>query len=112
MAGRRAHVIHCPWRRGPGSVRLEYALELPDEKPIVLTFGIAMRPDVVGKSDGVTFIADLCEDVLCRRLMAEHYTKGEWKDFRFDLSEYAGRRIHLGFQVEPGPGHGGSSSHG
>ena len=103
VAGRRAHVLHCPWRRGPGSVRLEYALDLPDEKPIALTFGIAMRPDVVEKSDGVTFIADLCEDVLCRRLMSEHYTKGEWKDFRFDLSEYAGRRIHLGFQVEPGP---------
>ena len=103
VAGRRAYVLHCPWKRGPGWMRLEYALELPKQTPILLTFGIAMRPDVAKKSDGVTFTADICQEDQCRRLMNEHYTKGEWKDHFFDLSDYAGKRVHLGFEADPGP---------
>ncbi|MFW6164279.1 MAG: hypothetical protein ACODAJ_16035, partial [Planctomycetota bacterium] len=102
-AGRRAYILHCPWRRGPGWVRLGYPLELPRQQPIVLTFGIAMRPDVVGKSDGVTFSAFLIAGGRRKELMREHYAKAAWKDFRFDLSAYAGQRVLLALQAEPGP---------
>ncbi|MFP4056916.1 MAG: DUF5696 domain-containing protein [Candidatus Brocadiia bacterium] len=101
--GRSARVLHCPWRRGPGRVSLEYFLELPERRPVVLRFGIAMRPDVTEKSDGATFTAYVVAGGERRELMREHYAKGEWKDFRFDLSAHAGARIVLGFQTEPGP---------
>ena len=97
-AGRRASILHCPWRRGPGWVRLEYPLELPRQTPITLAFGIAMRPDVTTKSDGVTFGAFVVADGETDELLREHYTSARWKDYRFDLSEYAGRR-ELGARI-------------
>ena len=106
--GRRAYVLHCPWKHGTGPVRLEYSLIVPKMTPVVLSFGIAMRPDITEQSDGVTFSAFLAADGKSRQLMHEHYTKGEWKDFRFDLSEHAGRRIVVAFQTEPGPEHSAS----
>ena len=101
--GRRAHVLHCPWRRGPGLVRLDYFLALPNRTPITLRFAIAMRPDITDKSDGVTYTATLTADGKPARLMHEHYTRADWKDFSFDLSPHAGKRVVLAFQAEPGP---------
>jgi len=101
--GRRAFVLHCPWKNDTGSVCLEYSLALPKEPPLALSFSIAMRADITTKSDGVTFSAFVLSDGQRAELMREHYTKAEWKDFRFDLSRYAGQRIILGFQTEPGP---------
>ncbi|HUT34526.1 MAG TPA: DUF5696 domain-containing protein [Planctomycetota bacterium] len=101
--GRRAFVLHCPWKAGQGLVRLEYLLNLPKRPPITLRFGIAMRADITDKSDGVTFSAAIVADGKQTELMREHYTKAEWKDCAFDLSSYAGRSIRLTFQTEPGP---------
>ena len=101
--GRRAHVLHCPWKAGTGLVSLEYFLKLPSRKPITLTLGIAMRADITAKSDGVTFSASVVADGARTELFREHYTKAAWKDISFDLSAYAGRRIVLAFQAEPGP---------
>jgi len=101
--GRRAYVLHCPWRAGTGSVSLEYYLILPRRTPITLRFGIAMRADITEKSDGVTFSASVVAEGKSTALMREHYTKAEWKDFRFDLSPFAGRRIRLIFYTEAGP---------
>jgi len=101
--GRRAWVLHCPWRVGPGLVRLEYSVRLPDDAPITLRFGIAMRADIVGKSDGVTFSAFVVHDGKQTELMSEHYAKAEWKNFAFDLSPYAGKSVRIVFQTEPGP---------
>jgi hypothetical protein len=103
VAGRRAHVLHCPWRAGTGSVALHYFLKLPNQKPITLRFAIAMRADAVGKSDGVTFSAFVHEGGKPTELMREHYAKAEWKEFRFDLSHFAGAAIAIGFRTEPGP---------
>jgi len=106
--GRRARVLHCPWRAGTGSVTLTYMLGLPNEKPVTLRFAIAMRADVVGQSDGVTFSAFVSDGQKQTELMREHYAKADWKEFRFDLSPFAGKKIAIGFQTEPGPEHDAS----
>ncbi|MBM3476822.1 MAG: hypothetical protein FJX75_26415 [Armatimonadetes bacterium] len=105
VLGRSAILLHSPWRVPPGKVWVDYPLRLPDVKPIRLSFGIAMRPDVAtpDKSDGVTFSAHLIADGQGIELIREHWAKAEWKDFRFDLSECAGRELTLRLQTEPGP---------
>ncbi|NQT52574.1 hypothetical protein HQ576_11010, partial [bacterium] len=106
--GRKAHVLHCPWKQGTGRVSLEYPLVLPRKQPLVLRFGYAMRPDIAAKSDGVTFSAYLLYDDQRHELLREHYTGAAWKDAAFDLTAFGGRRVVVGFQAEPGPANNGS----
>ena len=107
--GRPAVLLHCPWKRGSGPAFVDFPLELPQTAPITLSFAIAMRHDVatvdgeVVKSDGVTFSAALTCDGKTRELMREHYTVAAAKPFEFDLSLYAGKRVVLRIQTEPGP---------
>jgi Family of unknown function (DUF5696) len=105
VVGRSAILLHSPWRVPPGKVWVDYRLLLPKVTPIEFTFGFAMAPDVAvpGKSDGVTFSAYLLDGGKEQELMREFWTKGEWKDYRFDLSPYAGKVITLRIQTEPGP---------
>ena len=35
--------------------------------------------------------------------MRQHYDRGRWLDFDFDLSPYAGKTVVVRLQVEPGP---------
>jgi hypothetical protein len=102
---RNALLLHSPWRAPAGAARVDYRLEFPDLKPISLSFGIAMRPDMIGpgKSDGVTFSAYLVDGGERKELMRQHWDKGEWQDFHFDLSAYAGKEATLRLQTEPGP---------
>jgi len=101
ILGRPALLIHSPWHIPPGRAFVEYRLQLPKISPIFLRFGIAMRPDVAvpDKSDGVTFSVYLDD----KELMRQHYAKGEWQDYEFNLSPFAGKIITLRLQVEPGP---------
>jgi len=64
-----------------------------------------MRPDIAvpGKSNGVTFSCCLLDGQKEQELMRKHYDKGEWLDYRFDLSAHARKEIILRLQVEPGP---------
>ncbi|MEW6360060.1 MAG: DUF5696 domain-containing protein [Planctomycetota bacterium] len=101
--GRPGLLLHCPWRGGTGAAFVEYRLVMPQVTPIALDFAIAMRPDVVEKSDGVTFSAGVASDGATKELMREHCTSGQPKEFHFDLSAYAGKRIVLRIQTEPGP---------
>jgi len=101
--GKRTMLLHCPWRRGTGAAFVEYFLHLPDIKPVTLVFSITMRPDITDKSDGVTFTVSIESDGEARRLVHEHYAGGKWKDFEFDLSRFAGKKIILKLQTEPGP---------
>jgi len=105
VLGRSAILLHSPWRVPPGKAWVDYAVRLPDTKPIALAFAIAMRPDVMepGKSDGVTFSAYVVDGGRERELLREHCAKAEWTDYRFDLSEYAGKTVTLRLQTEPGP---------
>lgn len=105
VLGRDAILLHSPWRVSPGKVWVDYPLRFPETRPIKLSFGIAMRPDVTtpDKSDGVTFSAYLTVNGRERELMREHYAKGEWKEYEFDLSDLAGKDATLRLQTEPGP---------
>lgn len=105
VLGREALLIHSPWRVPMGRTWVTYHLALPEARPIRLRFGIAMAPDAVlpGKSDGATFSCQVISEGKAARLLGEHYAKGEWKDVELDLSAYAGKRIGLELQVEPGP---------
>ena len=72
VLGRRAILLHSPWRVPPGKVQVDYRLRLPAVTPIRLAFGIAMSPDVAGKSDGVTFSCLLVGAGRDEQLMREH----------------------------------------
>lgn len=105
VLGTSAILLHSPWRVPPGKAWVDYRLRFPETTPIRLSFGIAMRPDmaVPGKSDGVTFGCTLLAGGKEEALLHEHYDKGEWKPFAFDLARYAGQEVVLRLQVEPGP---------
>ena len=105
ILGRSAILLHSPWRVPPGKVWVDYLVRLPEVTPIVLSFGIAMAPDVAvpGRSDGVTFSAYLLQGDQNLELMRQHQAKAEWKDYRFNLTQYAGQVITLRLQTEPGP---------
>ena len=101
--GKPGLLLHCPWLGGTGAAFVEYFLDLPKVTPIRLEYAICMRPDVVGKSDGVTFSASVSCDGATKELMKKHFAVGEPESYAFDLSKYAGRRIVLRIQTEPGP---------
>ena len=105
LLGRRALLMHSPWRVPPGKTWADYRLTLPTVKPLELSFGIAMGPETVGpdKSDGVTFSCYLLADGREQQLMRQHTLEARWRDYHFDLSAHAGKTIVLRLQVEPGP---------
>ena len=105
MLGRRALLLHSPWRVPAGKVWVDYRLTLPKTKPLALAFGIAMRPGMVGpkKSDGVTFSCQLDAGGGFAELMRQHQTAAEWRDYTFDLTPFAGRTVTARLQTEPGP---------
>ena len=101
--GKPALLLHCPWRGGTGAVWVDYPLELPKVTPAAFAVGIAMRRDIAGTSDGVTFSVHLGAGGRMKELVREHYTSGDVKELKFDLSPYAGQRVVLRIQTEPGP---------
>ena len=105
VLGREALLMHSPWHVPPGKTWADYQLALPAATPIRFQFGIAMGPDVAvpDKSDGVTFSCYLTADGPPRELLRQHYDRGHWQDFQFDLSPYTGKTVTLRLQVEPGP---------
>ncbi|MCE5239479.1 DUF5696 domain-containing protein [bacterium] len=105
VLGRKSLLLHSPWHIPPGRTFADYPLELPDLKPLALRFGIAMRPDVAApdKSDGVTFSAFVITGDKETELFRQHQAEARWDDKTFDLSAYAGQKIVLRLQVEPGP---------
>jgi hypothetical protein len=99
-------LLHSPWRGGgAGKVWVDYRIALPEAKPLKLSFGIAMQPDMVGpgKSDGVTFSCFLDAGAGFAELMRYHQTEGKWRDYEFDLAPFAGRTVTIRLQTEPGP---------
>ncbi len=105
LMGRRALLVHSPWRVPPGKTWVDYRLALPEVKPIRLSFGLSMGPDVAtpDKSDGVTFSCYLTADGRTQQLMNRHYAQAQWADYGFDLSQHVGKTIVVRLQVEPGP---------
>jgi hypothetical protein len=110
LMGRRALLMHSPWRVPTGKTWVDYRLALPHVKPIRLSFGIAMGPDVAtpDKSDGVTFSCCLTAGGQTKELLRRHYAQAQWVDYAFDLSDHAGKTVDVRLQVEPGPANNSS----
>lgn len=97
--GKRAFLLHCPWRGGTGVAFQSFTFQLPRVRSAVLRGFTAMRPDIVDKSDGVTFRIF----VNGNKVLEEHRTDAEWKPFRINLSPYMGQTVSLRFETDPGP---------
>ena len=105
VLNREALLLHSPWRVPPGRTWVDYELALPRVTPIRLSFSIAIGPDVArpDRSDGVTFSCAVTAGGETRELLRQHHAEGAWRDYAFDLSEFAGRTVTVRLQVEPGP---------
>jgi hypothetical protein len=97
--GRRAFLLHCPWRGGTGITYQEFRFALPKARRIFLRGATAMRADIVGRSDGATFRVYANG----RKLLDVNQADSTWKPFRFDLTPYAGKTLTLRFETDPGP---------
>ena len=90
--------MHCPWRGGKGTASAEYSLAMPEAARIRLALQIGLRPGAKG-TDGVTYRVKADDEAL----FDEHCTWKEFRSFEVDLSAFAGKRVGLGLQVDPGP---------
>jgi hypothetical protein len=97
--GKKAFLLHCPWRGGTGVAFQEFIFRLPLARRVRLCGATAMRADIVDKSDGVTFRVYANG----RKLLDVHRTDAQWQPFEFDLTEHAGRTLTVRFETDPGP---------
>ena len=98
---RESFAMHPPWVPGPGTIYLEYLLELPKIRPLILRFHNAIRDhtDQEPPSDGVTFRVWVNQE----NLFENHTSSKTWVQGEVDLSDYAGQEILLGLESHPGP---------
>ncbi|MBR4900251.1 MAG: hypothetical protein IKZ46_04860 [Victivallales bacterium] len=104
--GRYALLLHSPWRIPTGRTWIDYTLKFPQTDKIDFRFSYAMREGMVGqdKSDGVEFFCFIFgEGEEPRKILDDYYLGSKWKDVSVDLSQYAGKKCTIRFQVEPGP---------
>lgn len=98
--GKRAFLLHCPWRGGTGVAFQQFSVNLPARASrITLRGAIAMRADIVGKSDGATFRIF----VNGKKLLDENRKDAVWQPFSFDLTALKGSTVTLRFETDPGP---------
>ena len=98
--GKRAFLLHCPWRNGTGITFQQFVLRLPAGATRILLRGAtAMRSQNVTNSDGVTF--RLYADGA--KLFDYHQTNDVWRQFEFDFSARRGSNLTVRFEVDPGP---------
>jgi hypothetical protein len=96
-----ALVMHPPWVGGPGTIYVDYDLVLPKAQPIRLVFHNAIRDTGPNEpaSDGVTFRVSAGKEKFFER----HTDTKEWLRGEVDLSRFAGKRIVLRLESDPGP---------
>ncbi len=99
LDGRRALLLHPPWRTGPGVTYQEFSLQLPKCSRALLRGAVALREEAVDESDGATFRV-LCDG---RKLLDIHSKDARWRDFEFDLTESAGKTVTIRYETDPGP---------
>lgn len=111
-AARDAIGMHPPYHSGPGTVAVEYPLELPANQPIRLTFGNAIRdhhPEAgEPASDGVTFRVrvlpiDAAPGAFGEILYEKTTDAKTWVDGQVDLSPFAGKQVRVQLESHPGP---------
>ncbi|MFA0752651.1 MAG: hypothetical protein IMHGJWDQ_000407 [Candidatus Fervidibacter sp.] len=101
--------IHPPWRKGVGTIFVDWQVRLPKSSSIWLDFAFAIRdhdPQRESPSDGVTV------RVWGKRngtgdewqlLYERHSDSKTWVPARVDVSAFAGQTITLRLEVHPGP---------
>ncbi len=96
-----AFTMHPPWRPRAGTVFLVFRLQLPQTRPIRLTFFNAIRDNIPPEppSDGVTFRVWVNDQMVFER----HTASKRWVPGQVDLSQFAGRQITLKLESHPGP---------
>ncbi len=97
--GRKAFLLHCPWRGGTGVTFQQFAFDFTGCSEILLRGATALGEGRTEKSDGVTFRVF----VNGTKLLDVHRTDTQWKDFEFNLNAYAGKRGVIRFETDPGP---------
>ncbi len=98
VEGRPAFLQHCPWRGGTGIAFQEFAFRMPKPRRVLLRGATAMRSDIAGKSDGVTFRVRANGKIL----LDVHRADAKWQPFEFDLTA-VGPVLTLRFETDPGP---------
>jgi hypothetical protein len=100
-ATKHSIVMHPPWKPGGGTIFAEFLLQLPNVTPIKLLFSNAIRDNTAAEppSDGVTFRvwAD------GKKLFERNTNSKKWLDAQVELSKFAGKRILLRLESNPGP---------
>jgi hypothetical protein len=100
-ATKHSIVMHPPWKPGGGTIFAEFSLQLPNVAPIKLLFSNAIRDNTASEppSDGVTFRVWADGEKLFER----NTDSKKWLDAQVDLSKFAGKRILLRLESNPGP---------
>jgi len=98
--GKRAFLLHCPWRNGTGISFQQFVFKIPAEATRVLLRGAtAMRSENVTNSDGVTFRLYANGT----KLFDYHQTNDVWRSFEYDFTTLRGSNLTVRFEVDPGP---------
>ncbi len=98
--GKRAFLLHCPWRGGTGVAFQQFSIKLPaGANRITLRGAVAMRSDIIVQSDGATFRVF----VDGQKLLDTNRTDDTWKPFSFDLTAKKGQTVVVRFETDPGP---------
>jgi len=95
---RSAFLLHPPWRQGGGAVYQQFTIRLPWAKNITLRGATAMRPDCVGKSDGVIFrvyVNGVKKHETLRKADA-------WQAFQIDLTPLRSKTVVIRFETDSG----------
>ncbi|MEW6355999.1 MAG: DUF6259 domain-containing protein [Planctomycetota bacterium] len=89
---RRGINAHPP---NQGRTAVEYLLQLPDKKPITLSFAVGLRDG--SQSDGVIFIVEANGKELYRQKVT---SPDGWHPAEVDLSEYVGKTVLISLTVD------------
>ncbi|SPE36690.1 exported hypothetical protein [Candidatus Sulfopaludibacter sp. SbA3] len=107
---RECIAMHEPWYHGAGTILTEFPLVMPRSDPLKLRFSNAVRDDTPGQAagDGVTFRVrvlplDAAEGQQGEIVFERHLKAAIWQPAEVDLSRFAGQRVRLQLESNPGP---------
>ncbi len=99
QGGKRAFLMHSPWRGGTGTTYQQFNFSLPaSARRIILRGATTMKSDIVTQSDGVTFRV-FANGV---KQLERHQTNAVWQPFEFDFSAWRGSNLLVRFEADPG----------
>ncbi|MGL4595869.1 MAG: hypothetical protein ACRCUY_14195, partial [Thermoguttaceae bacterium] len=97
--------MHPSYQGGPGTVGVEYRVQLPDTNQITFSSFGAMR-DVnppEPPTDGVTFIVSVIDKGRETIVTKKHITTTDWEPIEAPLGAFAGKDVIVRLTSDPGP---------